>query len=251
MRVEIVGPLNNDWLGCLDCVLTLSVNILEKVERGGQWEELAPILKLILLGHLPQVAEVLDGESALGGNSIRGLAAVSDDEVLSCILRLSKEDVVFFVILVANASHLHLIPPYPLTTAIEDTDHIAAFHLCKRAQILFQRVHFCIIQVAHRCSILNAMASVVDVKESVYIFLTVLVDFTVDIRDRKLYLHAVGVFQSFYVSLFESEAAKALPHHFDVLHGLIDISVAFSGLFAQISIFATANNNGLSLVDLE
>ena len=45
--------------------------------------------------------------------------------------------------------------------------------------------------------------------------------------------------------------AKALLHHFDVLKGLVDIPVGFSGLLAQIIIFTTANDNGLSLVDLE
>ena len=145
LRVEIVDPLNNDWFGRLDCVLTLSIDILEKVERGGQWEELAPILKLMSTGHLPEVAEVLDGQSTLDWNSIRRLTAISDDEVLSCILRLSKEHVFIFFLFISNASHLHSVSPDSLTTAIHDTDHIAAFHLCKRAQILFQRVHFSII----------------------------------------------------------------------------------------------------------
>ena len=112
-------------------MLTLSVSILEIGEGGGQWEELAPILKLIVIGHRLEAFEVLDGESALFGNSIRGLAAESEDAILICILILFRVRVIFILVLVANASHLRRIPPNSLTTAVEHTDYIATFHLCK------------------------------------------------------------------------------------------------------------------------
>ena len=76
--IGFVVPFKHDWLGSLDVVLALPIDVLEEVQAA--WQHEAP--HTVLLNRaLAQVLEVVLRQGALLGHSIGRLAAVGDNDV--------------------------------------------------------------------------------------------------------------------------------------------------------------------------
>ena len=250
--IGFVVPFKHDWLGSLDVVLALPVDVLEEVEAA--WQHEAP-LTVMLYRALAQVLEVVLRQRALLGHSVGRLAAVGDDDVFLGTLRLSNplllvdQEALLLDRLLVEASRRRRLLEL-LSAAIEDGDDVAAIRLRHAPQHLLERIHALAVQHAVRAIVHHAVPGVIDEKKRTAARLVVLIDACAGLVNGYLELLVVRVFQNVDLAPEELEFEKAREDDLHVFEGLRNVLKAFLAFdLAQLGVIPAPGNNGLLVLD--
>ena len=250
--IGFVVPFKHDWLGSLDVVLALTIDVLEEVQAA--WQHEAP--HTVLLNRaLAQVLEVVLRQGTLLGHPVGRLAAVGDDDIflralwLPYPLLLVDQEAFLLDRLLIEASRRRRLLEL-LSAAIEDGDDVAAIRLRHAPQHLLERIHALAVQHAVRAIVHHAVPGVIDEKKRTAARLVVLIDACAGLVNGYLELLVVRVFQNLDLAPEELEFEKAREDDLHVFEGLRNVLKAFLALdLAELGVIPAPGNNGLLVLD--